>query len=373
MPQRSPPRAPRATPPRHRNIRSLPEWIDAALYEFIHSGNHLVKALAVFAREKNFALWSCADPEKKAERKLAIRNRFKYLRSLQSEQIHQFMQGYHETNADPPSSAPSPPPSSPNPPPSSPNPSPTTAPASNPNEGGGIDAAARARTEAFHFDVPSHSTTTSSSSRQADPSNQAPSAANMSLRNSFNQLDFERPENNPKSWWPLRNRNFNINGMVVDKIEAIYAINEVRDAIHTEATMDRDGHIIIREPRVTAYMRTNPDDVFRNADDVIRSSHDEAIARMRTNNEMFRTTKYYVPEGITIRTGPFSAHPMQIHKVFQEEDMDFGEVDVNDLPVLMPEKWVKFIFTINRPNDANSTVRGADIDDLARRFGNVGM
>lgn len=196
------------------------------------------------------------------------------------------------------------------------------------------------------------------------------------MSNAFNQLDFERPENNPKAWWPIRNRNYTHNGMIVDKVELYYSLYEVRDVIHTELSIADDGNLVLSEPRTTAFIRTNFEDMHAASaapDPVLEQAHSEAIRRMRNSQLSFRTTKFYLPEGVTIRTGPFSEHPTQICKVFETAQMDFGEVDENDLPVLHEKEWIKFSFAINRPTDINANVRSQDIDNLASRFGDIGM
>jgi len=69
------PTTPRSTPNQHRNKRSLPDWIDRALYQFIHSGDYLVKAISWLHQAKDFPSWyNVADPALNVKRKDAIKN-----------------------------------------------------------------------------------------------------------------------------------------------------------------------------------------------------------------------------------------------------------------------------------------------------------
>jgi len=195
----------------------------------------------------------------------------------------------------------------------------------------------------------------------------------MSLRNSFNQLDFDRPENNPKGIWPLRNRNFTHRGLTIDKVELYVMLYDMHDAVHTEMTVDADGHLLLKDGRISAVIRMNPDDMHNGGDAVIKQAHLEAVTRMQNAQKSFRTTKYYLPEGVTIRTGPFSDRPAQVHQEFIEATMDFGEVDEHDLPILHDQAWLKFTIAVNRPTDNTATVRSEEIKNLASRFGDLGM
>ena len=367
----------RSTPSRHRNSRSLPEWIDAALYDFIHSGNHLVVGLSAVDREKNFAMWYGAESaELKAKRKEAIKNRFKYLRKLHQDHFHRFMQGYNDTTAGPPTPPPAmlslPPtamlsplsPPTTTPPRTTPTSSPFTPPtAVNPNEGGGDTD--RSRVASCHFELHSNS----SSARRIPTET---TMASTSMRGAISALDFETPENNPKGLLILRNRNFNINNMTVDKVEAIWALHDIRDAIHTEATIGNDSTFNISEPRYPAYVRANIADCHfgDDADPVCRLQHEEAMRRMRANRNSYRHHTFSLPAGVSIRTSPFSPHPTQVLKVFKETEMDYGEVGDDDLPVLHDTAWVKFVFAINRPTDTDTKVDSVEINRLANRFGN---
>jgi len=353
---------------RCRNKNSIPDWIDIALFEFVQTGTDKVKTYSDLETEKAFSVWFSVqtDPKKSKEN---IRNRFKYLRTLRTTNPPNFIQAYTES-----CSIPSPPPpaaaAAAAAAPATSAAAPATsaaAPASNPpsaaaasENGGGDD---HARTATFNFGVCSNSAASSSSS-PADRSNETTPTI-MSLRNTFNQLDFERPENNPKGMWPIRNRNFTHNGMTVDKVELNFLVNEVRDAIHTDASIATDGNITLREPRI--------DDMYNtDADPVVRQLHIEAVQRMRNNNMSIRSTKFYIPTGMTIRTGPFSNHPTQISKEFHEAQMSFGEVDNDGLPIFHDMYWVKFTFAINGANE-NAPVRNEDINNLASCFGDIGM
>ena len=162
-------------------------------------------------------------------------------------------------------------------------------------------------------------------------------------------------------------------GLTIDKVEAFYPITDVRDAIHTDLSISTDGNLMLQEPRATAFLRTNIADVHEGGDPVIEQAHSEAITRMRASGQTYRTTKFYIPEGLSIRTAPFSSHPTQIAKEFLESQMDYGEVGDDDLPILHEGQWLKFTFAINRATDINNNVRSPDINRLAGRFGDLGM
>jgi len=189
-------------------------------------------------------------------------------------------------------------------------------------------------------------------------------------------LDFERPENNPKGLYPLRNRNFTFQNMVIDKVELFWFVSDIRDAIYTTATIGKDGNLTVKEPRIPAFMRTNVPDCHFGADEdaVCEQAHAESIVRMRNQRLNYREHTFQLPQGVSIRTSPFSSHPAQVFKAFKETAMDFGQVDENDLPVLHDAFWVKFIFAINRPTDENTDVISEEINNLATRFNdNLGM
>lgn len=192
------------------------------------------------------------------------------------------------------------------------------------------------------------------------------------MRGAISALDFETPENNPKGLLILRNRNFNINNMTVDKVEAIWALHDIRDAIHTEATIGKDSTFNISEPRYPAYVRANIADCHfgDDADPVCRLQHEEAMRRMRANRNSYRHHTFSLPAEVSIRTSPFSPHPTQVLKVFKETEMDYGEVGDDDLPVLHDTAWVKFVFAINRPTNTDTKVDSVEINRLANRFGN---
>lgn len=191
------------------------------------------------------------------------------------------------------------------------------------------------------------------------------------MRNAFNSLDLDHPEKNPKSIFPLRNRNCTFEGMTIDKIMMLYVLGDIRDAIHTNAFIGEDNaSFIIREPRVPAFLRTNIDDIHDgdDEDDACKQAHTEAVNRIRNSRIAIRETKYFLPPGVTIRSGPFSHHPRQVTKVFKEALMDFGEVGEDDLPVLHGKEWIVFVFAVNRPTDTQSNLVTTDMNDLANRF-----
>jgi len=193
---RSPPSS-RTISARFRNSRSLPDWIDKALFKAIHDGDDQTKSYIDLERELGFATWLASEPNYDSARQ-KLRNRLKYLGLMRREQPANFMLAYNNSinTPAPPASTEAPVPSR-HPPTVSPAPTEWTTPAARPPTvaGGGDD---RAQTAAVHFEVRSNAASSSSSSSQST----------VSLRNSFNQLDFDRPENNPNGWWPVRNRNY---------------------------------------------------------------------------------------------------------------------------------------------------------------------
>jgi len=349
---------------RCRNARSgIPDDIDLDVYKFLYKGGDRIESFEDLARHQNFKRWYSVQEDPRSARE-KIRNRYKYLRRLRAENFENFVEGYKASVAD----AEAPPPKERATPEE--RAAEDAALTSNPTGGGGSDAAAAV---AAASNRASNASSSSSSSAATSTTADATDSSTMSLRNSFNTFDFDRPENNPKGWWLVRNSAFMRDGMTIDKMEAYYPITDVRDAIHTDLSIFTDGNMILHEPRVTAFLRTNINDVHEGGDPLIAQAHSEPVTRMHASGQTYRTTKFFIPEGLSIRTAPFSLHPTQIAKQFVEGHLDFGEVGNDDLPILHEGQWLKFTFAINRATDINNNVRSADISQLASRFGDLGM
>jgi hypothetical protein len=165
--------------------------------------------------------------------------------------------------------------------------------------------------------------------------------------------------------------------MSVDKLEIAWFLYDIRDAVHTKCRLLEAGDgIIISEPRVPAFAKTNIPDFHPAGDDrdpVCEQAHIEAIKRMRNNRIALRESTFYFPPGVKCRTTPFSPHPTQVLKVFKENTMDFGETDMDDTPVLHTKEWIKFIVAVNQVTDDEIALESTEMDALKNRFGDLGM
>lgn len=369
---------------RRRNARSIvPDNIDLKLYEFIDSGDNLYQTLHLYSKLHHFETWHRDDPQLKQ----ALQNRFKYLRGLHKFKRREFMEGFaackllvaqipsfqHQRSA------------AEDQPPATPqqhvafveeDPVPAAAPTAGAEGGDAVELAAAAQ---GLVDMSSNPIV----SPYAPPAAESPKANPPPLRETMSinpnrrtVLDLDRPEMNPKGMLVFRNRNYQHNGLQCDKLAVFVLLYDPRDYVHTRASMRPDGQgIMLGEPRVACFVRTNQADMHAAAEDdeVDLNSHSDAMRRMIRNREAVRETEYFFPPGVTCRTSPFSPHPVHIHKVFCESDMDFGEVDEHDLPVLHQKHWAKFVFAVNRATDTEDEINAGDIDTITNRFGNIGM
>jgi len=79
--------------------------------------------------------------------------------------------------------------------------------------------------------------------------------ASTSMRNALQAvLDFEHPEKNEKGMLITRNKNFTYNNMTVDKVELLWFLYYIHDAIFTEGTIARDGSFVVSEPRLPGFV-----------------------------------------------------------------------------------------------------------------------
>jgi len=178
---------------------------------------------------------------------------------------------------------------------------------------------------------------------------------------------------NPDGILVFRDRNALHGGMQFDKVTMYLLMHDPRDYPHTRAIMKTDGKgLSTLKPRLTCFARNNIDDMHVGGGPVELQSHRDAVVRLRNSRFSIREDEWFFPDGVTCRTGPFSQHPVEIHKEFKESDMDFGETDTHDLPVLHQRHWAKFTFAVNRP-DQNDTFHANDVDEVTNRFGNFGM
>jgi len=350
---------------RNRNKNSIIDWIDDAVYEFLSSGEDQVRSYQDLEDRKDFKSWYSKEQDPAAARE-AIRNRFKYLRRLRKTNYAAFVAGNQKTQA----------PATVTPPRA------RALPARDPSSASATavyesveEADAAAVAEAKELDAALDSDLLMMPPPPPPPPPPQPPLlpSTMSLQNAFNTFDFNRPENNPFNWWIVRNSAYMQDGMTIDKVEAFYPITDIRDAIHTDLSIAPDGNLMLHQPRTTAYIRTNIGDMHHGTDQVIRQAHEEAITRMRANGQSFRSTKFYIPAGTSIRTSPFSTHLTQIRKYIEEGHLDFGEVGNDELPILHEGQWLKFVFAINRPMDTNNSVHTEDVNQLANHFGDLGM
>ena len=160
--------------------------------------------------------------------------------------------------------------------------------------------------------------------------------------------------------------------MNVDKITVFMLLFDLRDYVHVRGNMKRDATgMVVSKPRLPMFVRNNIDDMHVGGDPIDQQEHDAAVQRMIANGQLLRSVEFDFPAGVTCRTTPFSAHPTQICKEFVESDMDFGEVDANDLPILHDKQWAKFTFAVNG-NDQDNVIAD-NVDALTARFGNIGM
>ena len=184
-------------------------------------------------------------------------------------------------------------------------------------------------------------------------------------------LDINRPENSPYGMLLLRNPSCWVNNMVVDTLVLYLFLMDIRDARAYSMVIRNNGKgLRIKCLRLPRYAQDHIDDIHDGLGSVVKEAHLDTVRRITASNNKYRFIDLDMPEGVTVRTAPFTTHMTTVHKIFQENDMDFGEVDAADVPILHHKEWVKFTFAINKEEDSefngNVVVDGTDV--LNNRF-----